>query len=530
LSGAVQLRAPTEDGAVVAQPPFDQVPRLLADNRNRLATLSHPFYNSEARRRARHEAVETARDYLEQAGEPVPPPGDSHSLILAGHQPELFHPGVWVKNFAAHGIARRHGATALNLIVDSDTVKATTLRLPGWQRGFGPGHARVRTLPFDRWAGEVPYEERPILDASLFESLPQRAADVVQEWNFKPLLPEFWAEVRRQTRRAPLLGECFAAARRTFERRWGCHNLEVPVSRLCQTRSFARFACHLIAHLAGFHELYNAVVEHYRRQHGIRSRNHPVPDLAREGDWLEAPFWAWRHELPHRQRLLARVTSSAVHLRAGKESVALDLSGDLDDLAAQWLALQQHGLRIRSRALTTTMYARLFLADLFIHGIGGGKYDELTDDIIRRFYGVEPPGFLVLSATLLLPFPRFPVTEEACRSLERLQRDLIYNPQRHAVHFDPPDDTATQLVREKQAWMERTLPGSEQGRRRHEKLKSLTAQLHPYVATAQQSLQRQVLDCRAQLAANAVLARRDYPFCLYPEEPLRSLCERFAVP
>ena len=63
-------------------------------------------------------------------------------------------------------------------------------------------------------------------------------------------------------------------------------------------------------------------------------------------------------------------------------------------------------VRIRSRALTTTLYARLFLADLFIHGIGGGKYDQLTNEIAQKFYGAELPDYLVLSATLLLPFER----------------------------------------------------------------------------------------------------------------------------
>ena len=52
-----------------------------------------------------------------------------------------------------------------------------------------------------------------------------------------------------------------------------------------------------------------------------------------------------------------------------------------------WRSLEAHGFKIRTRALTTTMFARLFLADLFIHGIGGGIYDELTDRIIERYYG-----------------------------------------------------------------------------------------------------------------------------------------------
>jgi len=30
-------------------------------------------------------------------------------IFLAGHQPELFHPGVWFKNFALGAIARQQG-------------------------------------------------------------------------------------------------------------------------------------------------------------------------------------------------------------------------------------------------------------------------------------------------------------------------------------------------------------------------------------------------------------------------------------
>ena len=67
---------------------------------------------------------------------------------------------------------------------------------------------------------------------------------------------------------------------------------------------------------------------------------------------------------------------------------------------------QRGGVRIRSRALVTTLWARLALGDLFIHGIGGAKYDRVTDLLIERFFGLRPPGLLVLSATLHLPIER----------------------------------------------------------------------------------------------------------------------------
>ena len=70
----------------------------------------------------------------------------------------------------------------------------------------------------------------------------------------------------------------------------------------------------------------------------------------------------------------------------------------LHDLAAR-------SIRLRTRALTTTMFCRFLLGDLFIHGIGGAKYDELGDAIARRFFGIEPPGFLTLSMTLWLGLP-----------------------------------------------------------------------------------------------------------------------------
>ena len=51
------------------------------------------------------------------------------------------------------------------------------------------------------------------------------------------------------------------------------------------------------------------------------------------------------------------------------------------------------GVRLRPRALITTMFARLVLSDIFIHGIGGAKYDQVTDAIVRRFFAVEPPEY-----------------------------------------------------------------------------------------------------------------------------------------
>src|SRR5262249_12488108 len=144
---------------------------------------------------------------------------------------------------------------------------------------------------------------------------------ITRAWNFEPLLGTFWGEVLRQAGRTPLWGERCAAARRSLERSWGCHNLEVPVSRLSRTEPFAWVASHLVAEAPRFHAIYNQCVRTYRRENGIHSRNHPVPDLAEEDGWLELPFWAWRAGDQRRGRLFARANASDVELRVGKEVV-----------------------------------------------------------------------------------------------------------------------------------------------------------------------------------------------------------------
>jgi hypothetical protein len=522
LSAGDVPRAPTQDGAVVSRPPLSEAGALLEGNRALLRAgpdlLGRPW--PDLRRLAREEAVRAAAEYLGRRGEPVPA-ADSASLVLAGHQPELFHPGVWVKNFALQGLARRHGVTPLNLVVDNDTVKATALRVPG-RGSVESARPHAVSVPFDRWGGEAPYEERAVADPGLFASFGARATELLAGWGYEPLLPSFWAEVLRQQQMGPLIGECLAGARRELERAWGCHNLEVPLSAVCRTEAFAWFGCHLLTELPRFHALHNERVHAYRAAHGIRSRNHPVPDLAAEGDWLEAPLWGWRAGATRRGRVFARPRPDRIELRVGRDPWPALPRGDA---VAAWRALEGQGLKVRSRALTTTLFARLLLADLFIHGIGGGKYDELTDELIRGFYGVEAPTFVVLSATRLLPLPAPRASPEECRRLAHELRDVHYNPQRH--FGSEVDDRLRELAREKEA-LARRRPSDRGGRREwFAALRELTARLREPLLVREQRLRAELAECQRRLEASAVLRRRDYAFPLYSEAALRPFCSQF---
>jgi len=465
---------------------------------------------AEFRRQAIAEIAAAARAYLTALGEPLADVG-ADSLIVAGHQPDLFHPGVWLKNFVLHSFGRRVGVTTLNLIVDNDTVKHTSISLP--TTSSEPESVERVTIPYDSFGASVPFEERPIRDARTFDSFPSEVRKVTADWAETPIAGQFWDRVKTVRGRTPLIGEIFAASRRSFEREWGCSNLEVPISHVARTATFADWSAGLLENLPAVHAAYNGAVADYRRRHRLRGRRHPVPDLAQDGDWLESPFWSWRTGAARREPLFVRAQAGRLQLRAGRTAWP-DLPQAPD--ANAWQRLERDGYKIRPRALTTTLFARLLIGDLFIHGIGGAKYDEVTDQIVSRLFGFDPPGYAVVSGTLRLPFQRFPATEDSLRAARRRLRELDWNPQRVVTG-------SAQKHRELASLSAGT---SVERRARFHALRELNSQLRPLVAGEKELATALANRAAAEVAANAILASREYSFILHSETRLREFLTR----
>ncbi len=277
LSVNRRYQAPSAQG-VLSYPPEAEIAGQLdgnraALNRNSIQIDGTPL--NEFRREAAAEVLAASRQYHRDCGEPVPNFPDG-PVLMSGHQPELTHVGVLVKTFALHGLALRRRLTPLNLIVDNDTTKNTSLRfavIPSSPPR--PSEVHLRSLPYDHYEGEVIYERRQVVDAKLFNSFAERAQPATRNWGFEPLLPEMWTEMRRQYQRTPVLGEIVSGTRRAWERRWGCRNFEIPLSRMCATRAFQRFVRHILNYLPRFHTIYNQSVAEYRPRNHVRIRNRP---------------------------------------------------------------------------------------------------------------------------------------------------------------------------------------------------------------------------------------------------------------
>ncbi len=529
-----RLRAPGADGALLAEPPISEGFNVLESNLRHLNAWDHDFQGRRAgklRQMVRGQAVEESRRFLKGFGLEVPGPFESlpHSLIVTGHQPDLFHPGVWVKNFVASGLARRSGGLGLNLIVDNDIPKHAAVRLPF----LGDvGDLKARLVEFDAWAGESPFEDLEVQDNHAFASFADRALELLNGLVDDPLLAEDWPKALAIGEQTPLLWPRLALMRVAREQAWGVRNLELPLSLVCQTEGFLWFASHLLAHLRRFRKIHNEALRRYRLIYGLRSHHHPVPDLVEEDDWLEAPFWVWRRERPRRRPLLARQVGQNLQLRIGGEQnflMELPLGPDRDACCAvdQLRELPAKGVRLRTRALTTTMFSRLLLGDLFLHGIGGAKYDELGDEILRGFFGIEPPSYLTLSMTLWLGLPDIlEATPDRLRAIAHQLRELEFNPDRHLQQ--PLEPEAQNLVEAKH----RALAGPIETRRqridRFYEIRRYNEALRPLVASDQARLEELRRELLTGLQHNRLARNREFASILHSQSRLRETLTRIA--
>ena len=128
------------------------------------------------------------------------------------------------------------------------------------------------------------------------------------------------------------------------------------------------------------------------------------------------------------------------------------------------------------------------------------------------------PGFLVLSATLLLPLQRHPHAAQRARALARPLRDLAYKPEL----FVEKTPALEALVQAKDQWIGRDGAAHAERVERYQRIRELNGELSPFVQAQVQRVRDELAECRRQAEWDSVAARRDYPFCLYPEEMLRT--------
>lgn len=513
VDGAANRRyeAPRQTGERFVNPAPVDWDALWLENDARVANL--PPLVAGWREAARREFRAAALNHTRQYRDADATVAHLDRVVLAGHQPSLFHPGVWYKNFLLDQLAHRFAACPVQLIIDNDLYRQSAIRVPSG----APEHPRVEYIPFDRLDQTIPFERAAVSDESLFRTFGSRVAQQIRPMIDRPLIQSYWPCVQDQYRRTENVGLALSSARNILESDHGLKNLELPLSHLGRTRTFHQFIAHLIARGPEFAQLHNAVVNECRRRRRLRSANHPVPNLAVSPDAIEVPLWVWSKTAPARKRLYMREVGGKFTV-FDRDSFTTRASNE-DALVEQLMRLEADGVSVRPRALVTTMYARLILSDLFIHGIGGASYDEVTDDIIRRFFSAEPPRFLTATATFHLPVDAPDVDRHSLIQFDADFRSMRFHPENYV---DSSAAETRQWILEKRDWISRQRRDANL-KQRHDAIERINERLYALLANRLNALRQRRTALVDEIQTSVILKSREYSFTLFPPSLVEQL-------
>lgn len=440
----------------------------------------------------RAEFLRLAATHTAALGLPAPPVDAKTPVVLSGHQPYFYHPGVMYK-FSLLARAAREGLVAVNLGIDTDVCEGLHAKIPSFDGKYRKLTRRLAPSSIHRFYADAILDEaevRSFVEEALRDlgSIPGGAFDHGKDFLRRELSSEF----------PPNAADAMTVLRRRYAARWPGGVLEVPLSQVCRTKGFFSFAFELLKNAGKVAGLFNAAVGRYRVEHKLRSSANPFPDLATGADGVETLFWLVRD---------GRRDTLAIKPGVNPSVAGFSEIGDPESLESLFV---EKGWRLWPKAVALSMMNRIYLGDIFIHGLGGAKYDKITDEVIRGFYGVEPPEFVTASLTLSMEGLEDP-SGRLMESRQKL-REMDFHPE--AFLADPPADL---LAEKLSLTRDIKTPGAnkkEMGRRLGEINNALKSRLEPLKV----ELLAEIAALESELNRYEVLADRELPYFLYPPE------------
>ena len=311
-------------------------------------------------------------------------------IVMTGHQPVFFHPGLLFKDLILARAAEESGATPVHLVVDTDQV-GMEFKIPFKKESWPdirtyPFHARehnifgkTRATERDRELLSEIYDRIGHSDCFIPETKKEKCRNIVAGLKDTCTTAKHFQEVPEKMRLDYLA-----------QKHPGIIN--IPVSVLVQSPTFKNFVEKIRTGLDDFRDQHNSHLFEYRMLRKIKNQAQPVPGLKHN----EMPFWVVDEE--------------------GNRSHMFRDTPNSD---------------IIPRAITLTLFLRIFLADLFIHGVGGGRYEQIAAKLLHSFFNIPGAPFIVASITMNLDKSGcFPEHIPDARDLHNLERKYSHSPEK----------------------------------------------------------------------------------------------------
>lgn len=377
-------KAPSEDGQILIWPEPKQLLANTRANQSLLSSADHVLIQNTPLPKLRR----LMREFLGH--------DDRQPLLGTGHQTELYHAGVWAKDVLIDQAARKIDGRAFHFAVDTDSPKHLNIRWPGASLPVTDDPRLSSAV----WSGQLapPTPEH-------FQRIEAAARRDFASFNYQPVLLDFLASLRRLSLESTNLSSMLTNAEHELDWNLGLRHHALTISPALLSTSYLAFAHHVMSRADRFASQYNVALAEYRERERIKSTMRPMPDLFVSEQSTETPFWLDNLTDGTRTRPSVFKVDDGwmLELISGDEFVfRADIDAD-EASAALRAFLVKTNHRIAPRALTLTIFLRLLVADQFVHGIGGARYDQVADAITATHFGITPPTFSVTTATLFFP-------------------------------------------------------------------------------------------------------------------------------
>jgi hypothetical protein len=319
-------------------------------------------------------------------------------LILSGHQPVFFHPGLWVKCLAASYLAESVQGTACHLLTDTALPAEYPHYLPEVEEN---GKARMKTLQFFKNKEYIDQEKTTpycLMPAPDHEAVKHIFSDA-QVYCPSPVKKAMGGIEERflgDLTKNPTWNQFHVSTLKYLDGLSQTQRNYIEGHRLWESEPYYEFLAHWMSHLPELCEAYNKSLADYRVRYGIKHDLTPLPNLKFENWWFEIPFWGVT-KYNQRQSLWAKDDGRHLVLKIkGGEGT---FQANHDNLQGELATLP---IKIWPKALPQTFFCRMYLCDFFIHGTGGSAYEEVNDLFMEKVLGVKPPAFGTATATWLV--------------------------------------------------------------------------------------------------------------------------------
>ncbi len=491
------IRIPAS-GDSLCDPPMGKWKNLA----NQYAASPDQSSPDELKKKWRKSFLSLAQKFTEKLGFKPPDTDQAAPLVVSGHQPYFLHHGVLYK-YALLDKAAQKGMTCVFISVDTDPCDGFPVKIPAFKDGYKLAEYRILGIPP---SGQNVFYADAVTDIEAFDNFKYAAlADL-------GTLPENFFDYGKtflQNINAAALPDNMRDAMITLRREYMKNApgkvLEVPLSAVCETEEFFEFAFTLILRAKEIAESFNRALDAYRTEHKLRSKANPFPDLEIAGSSCETLLWKIKDG--KRDALFVKPEGKMENGNAILMPEGVNVNS-AEELAEHCRKL---GYRLWPRAVSLSLMLRLYLSDLFVHGIGGTKYDRLTDAVIKDVFQIDPPAFVTASRTLAAPHGLDDPSDKLA-ALKRELREIDFHPERFLE-----DGSEMQKIAEKKTRLIETIKAPDADKKSiGQKISALNDMLNKSLAPQREKFMEEISAVEKETTRFNAFTNRELPYFLYP--------------